>query len=92
MHDNNRLWSIIILNNYIIVGSENGSIFFFLNYKYHSKIKDAHKCWIIAIVEGCNNNEIISCSNDNLIKIWNINNQHCLRILNGHSSSVWSIY
>ena len=37
------------------------------------------------------NGNIVSCSQDNSIKVWDIANGTCLSTLNGHTGTVWCV-
>ena len=45
---------------------------------------------VIYFMKQLNENQIITCSNDKTIKIWDINTSNCKKTLLGHSSDVFS--
>ena len=49
-----------------------------------------HKDSVFSAVYNKNENQILSCSADNTIKIWNIASAKCLRTFSGHKNSVFS--
>ena len=51
---------------------------------------EGHIFTVINIIQ-LNNEKLISCSYDNSIKIWNLNNENCELTLLAHTSAVWSI-
>jgi len=49
-----------------------------------------HSDWIFC-VKAFNDNQIVSCSRDKSIKIWDISTGDCIKTLLGHSDAVFSI-
>ena len=82
---NNDIRSICQLDNGTIVSSSYQSIMIgdFL-------IKNAHDYWIWGVV-ALPNNRIASCSNDMVIKIWQGNSDTPIKVLAGHTSTVYSL-
>ena len=77
------------LNKYIIMGSNNGklSVFNCASFKLVKQINAHSGHFPINSVIFYENDMFISCSHDNLIKIWSIDSNNCLRVINNSYGS-----
>lgn len=35
--------------------------------------------------------KLVTCSKDKFIRVWDLDTQHCLQIVGGHHSEIWSM-
>ena len=93
IHTNQSFYCLTVLkNDYLAIGQSTNNFDIVIINSQNGSIKNkfvGHKNYVYQIIELENGN-LVSCSSDLTVKIWDIKNGHVLKSIS-HSQPVWSI-